>query len=181
MVGRLFTVCSMEIMIVILVCALLVFGFLLRRPKWQDPESTQADTQALQAYEARPGLFVNGSERALFAALNRHKPDGFHVMAKVRLEDILRVRGDIKDGRLRWKYRGRIKSRHVDFVICDNAGQFLCAIELDGSSHRSDEAEMVDGFKDAIFKHAAMRFFRIRTGGNFDQHARKLWFDILPN
>lgn len=151
---------------------------MLRRPKWQDPASTQADPQALQAYEARPSLFVNGSEKSLFAALNRYKPVGFHVMIKVRLEDVLRVSGNIKDGRLRWQYRGRIKSRHVDYVICDDSGQFLCAIELDGSSHIGGEAEMVDGFKDAIFKHAGIRLLRLKTGVNFDQYSQKLWLDI---
>ncbi len=181
MFAVLFTICSMEIVVVILVCALLVFGFLLRRPNWQDPGSTQADAQALQAYEARPSLFVNGSERALFAALIRHKPGGYHVMTKVRLEDILRVSGDIKDGHLRWQYRGRIKSRHVDFIICDAGGRVLCAVELDGNSHRSDEAKMVDGFKDCIFKHAGLRLSRIKTGVNFDQYAQNLWSDNLSN
>lgn len=177
----LFTICSMEILVIIAVGAVLVFGFLLRRPKWQDPGSTQADAQALQSYEARPSLFVNGSERALFAALNRHKLEGFHVMVKVRLEDILRVRNDVKQGRLRWQYRGRIKSRHVDFVVCDESGRVLCAVELDGNSHRNKEAQMVDGFKDAIFKHAGLRLLRIRTGVNFDDYARKLWLDISLN
>lgn len=160
---------------VIVVCILLVLGFLLRRPKWQDPQSTLASAEIVRAYEARAGLFVNRSELALFAALNRHKPDGLHVMVKVRLEDILRVGHNIKDGRLRWQYRGRIKSRHVDYVICDAGGRFLCAIELDGSSHINIEAEMVDGFKDAIFKHAGLQLFRIKTGDNFDSVSRNLW------
>ncbi len=165
----------MEIIGIICVAVLLLLGFLWRPTKWQDPKSTQADADALQAYEARESLFVNRSELVLFAALTRHKPDGFHIMVKVRLEDILSVRRDIKDKRLRWQYRGRVKSRHVDYVICDGAGAVLCALELDGTSHRNGEAEMVDGFKDAIFKNAGLRLLRIHTGANFDEFAQKLW------
>lgn len=171
----------MEIIAVILVCGLLVSGYFLRPKKWQDPGSTQAGELALQAYEARPSLFVNSSERALFTALNRRRPDGFYVMAKVRLEDVLRVGEHIKDGHLRWQYRGRIKSRHVDFVICDDKGRFLCAVELDGRSHRSGEAEMVDGFKNAIFEHAGILLFRVKTGVDFDAYSQNLWQKIRPN
>jgi len=168
----------MELLGIIFVCIVLMLGFSLRSlswPNWQDPQSTSANAETVQAYEVRAGLFVNRSELALFTALNRHKPYGLHVMAKVRLEDILRVGHSIKDGRLRWQYRGRIKSRHVDFVLCDAAGRFLCAVELDGSSHINSEAEMVDGFKDAIFKHAGLQLFRIQVGDNFDRVSRNLW------
>jgi len=165
----------MELIGIIFVCVLLVFGFLLRRPKWQDPQSTLANAETLRAYTARAGLFVNRSELALFSALNRHKPDGLHVMSKVRLEDILRVGHEVKDGQLRWQYRGRIKSRHVDFVLCDDVGRFLCALELDGSSHANTEVEMVDKFKDAIFKHAGVKLLRVNTGDNFDRVSRNIW------
>jgi len=161
--------------VIIVVSILLVFGFSLRRSKWQDPQNTYADADTVRAYTARESLFVNRPELALFTALNRHKPGGSHVMAKVRLEDILRVDHAVKDGRLRWQYRGRIKSRHVDFVLCDAAGRFLCALELDGNSHENAEAKMVDGFKDAIFKHAGLKLLRVNTGDNFDFVSRNIW------
>ncbi len=171
----------MEYIVIILICAFLGIGFFLNQPNWQDPKSTQADAQTLQAYEARPSLFVNASERALFSALIRHKPDKYFVMSKVRLEDILQVKGAIKHGRLRWQYRGRIKSRHVDFIICDAEGRFLCALELDGKSHKRDVAEMVDGFKDAIFQYAGLSLLRVQTGVNFDQFSKALWQKIEEN
>lgn len=165
----------MEVLGIIFVCILLVFGFLLHRPKWQDPRSTQADVATLQSYQLRQSLFVNRSELALFAALNRYKPDGLHVMTKVRLEDILRVRHSEKEGRLRWQYRARIKSRHVDFVLCDASGRFLCAIELDGRSHANTEAKMLDNFKNAIFGHAGLKLLRIKIGDDFEHVSRNIW------
>ncbi len=155
-----------------------VFWLVLGRAKWQVPKSTQADKQTILAYEACESLFVNAPEQALFTALLRHKRAGFHVMTKVRLEDIISVRRDIKDPRLRWQYRGRIKSRHVDFIICDERGRIVCAIELDGLSHLDDNAKMVDGFKNAIFKHVGIRLLRTKPGADFDSFVQKLWHSI---
>ncbi len=168
----------MELIGIILVSIVLVLGLFLHKPKWHDPQSTQADANTLCAYKLRAGIFVNRSELALFTALNRHKPQDKYVMAKVRLEDILQVSHKVKDGRLRWQYRGRIKARHVDFVLCDAAGRFLCAIELDGNSHENAQAKMVDNFKDAIFNHAGLKLFRVKIEDNFVQAAHNIWQSI---
>ena len=174
----LFIKCSVEFIVIICVCIALLIGFLLRSPKWQRPQSTQADNRTLHAYEARPSLFVNSSERAFFKALLKNKPAQYHVFAKVRLEDILRVRSDIKNEQARWHYRGRVKSRHPAFVVCDTSGHFICAIELDGSANRGEEAAMVDSFKDEIFRNAGLTLYRARTGVDFAIYTRKLWENI---
>jgi len=169
----------LETLLVLGLCGLLWLA--LRGNTWQRPRSTQADKNAMRAYEARSNLFVNASETAFFAALNRHKPAGYHVFSKVRLEDILQVRADVKDQKLRWQYRGRVKSRHVDFLICRTNGVFICAIELDGSAHRGAEAHMVDQFKDEIFKSAGLKLLRARTGQDFEGFSRVFWAKINRN
>ncbi|PHR59349.1 MAG: hypothetical protein COA43_09455 [Robiginitomaculum sp.] len=166
----------MEIFIVLIICGFVIWVVL--NQKWQAPTTTQADKKTLHAYETRGNIFVNQAENAFFYALIRHMPRGFHVFTKVRLEDVLRVRLDIKDQRLKWQYRGRIKSRHVDFVICKGDGSFVCAIELDGSSHKTAQAELSDSFKDAIFSHAQFPLYRLQTGDDFDAYAKGLWNNI---
>lgn len=169
----------MEIGIVVLICGILAIAYsVFGRGTWQAPKSTQADAQAMQAYEARANIFVNGAEQALFNALLRHKLQGYHVFTKVRLEDILQVRTSIKDAREKWQYRGRIKSRHVDFLICDRGGAYVCAIELDGAAHHNAEAQMTDDFKDTIFLHAQLPLYRVRTGEDFSQYSQALWTKI---
>ena len=168
-----------DILLVLGLC--LILWLALRGGSWQRPRSTKADKNALRAYEARENLFVNGAETAFFAALNRHKPAGYHVFSKVRLEDILQVRTDIQNRQARWKYRGRIKSRHVDFLICRTGGAFICAIELDGSAHRGREAHMVDQFKDEIFANAGLKLLRVKTGDDFGAFSRALWAKINRN
>lgn len=166
----------MEIGIVLLICGILAVGFMLYgKGTWQAPKSTQADAQTLRAYETRPSIFVNTAERVFFKTLLRHMPHGYHVFAKVRLEDILTVRQDIKIPKLRWQYRGRIKSRHVDFAICNAQGEYVCVIELDGGSHQNTDAEMVDNFKNAIFHHAHLPLYRVQVGQDFDAFSRKMW------
>lgn len=160
----------------ILLAALLLLWLVFRlRRKWTPPHSTPADALTLKGYQVCDSLFVNAPERALFQVLVRTKPRHGHVMSKVRLEDILSVRDEIKDGRLRWRYRQRIKSRHVDFALIDEEGRFLCAIELDGTAHNNAQVQMVDDFKDRIFKNAGLPLIRLRTDQDLPRAARQIW------
>lgn len=52
---------------------------------------------------------------------------GFIICPKVRMEDFLSV--TVKDKRQLMKYRGYIKSRHIDFMICDSA-LHICSCEI---------------------------------------------------
>ncbi|MEE9272454.1 MAG: DUF2726 domain-containing protein [Robiginitomaculum sp.] len=151
-----------------------VLALVLWKP-WRAPKSTPANKKTLQAYEMRRSVFVNGAEVAFFKALLASKPDNAHVFTKVRLEDILRVRKFIKDQKQVWKYRGRIKSRHVDFALCDNDGQFICVVELDGQAHTKPENILVDRFKDTIFQNAGLDLYRVKVGDDFYQAAREIW------
>lgn len=163
----------MEIIIVLILCVFL--AYFVFTPKWQAPTTRPADKKTMRAYETRTNIFVNAGESAFFYALIRHMPNGYHVFTKVRLEDILRVRTDIKDQKLKWQYRGRIKSRHVDFVICKSGGEFVCAIELDGTSHQTENAQLSDTFKNAIFKNAGLPLHRVLMGTDFDVFSREFW------
>jgi hypothetical protein len=156
---------------------ILIIWAVLRQRTWQRPTTKTFGTRTLNAYQVRESLFVNTPEQALFTALVRHVPQGWHVFSKVRLEDVLSVKTSVHEPRLRWQYRGRIKSRHVDFLLCHNNGQFICAVELDGCAHMSAEARQNDLFKDEIFKRAGLPLLRVKTGEDFDHFARhfKSW------
>lgn len=70
---------------------------------------------------------------------------GFIICPKVRMEDFLSV--TVKDKKQLMKYRGYIKSRHIDFMICDSALHILAGLELDDRSHNSANAQKTDLFK----------------------------------
>jgi len=73
--------------------------------------------------------------------------------------------------------RGRVKSRHVDYLITDGQGIPKAAIELDGSSHNK-EAYAADMLKDGIFEAVGLPLIRVRTGTDYSQAARRILSEI---
>jgi len=140
------------------------------------PKTTGSDARTYNAYERAESLFVNASERAFFNSLRRALPSEYHLHSKVRLEDIVRVKKVIT-GKAHWHLRGRVKSRHVDYLITDIDGVPKAAIELDGSSHNK-EALNADILKDGIFEAVGLPLIRVRTGANYSQAARRILAQI---
>jgi len=140
------------------------------------PKTLPSDARTYAAYERVESLFVNRSEQAFFNALRRVLPSEYHLHSKVRLEDIVRVKKAIK-GQAHWHLRGRVKSRHVDYLITDVAGVPKAAIELDGSSHNK-EALNADILKDGIFEAVGLPLTRVRTGADFTKAARRILSQI---
>lgn len=167
-----------EIGVTGLVIALLAFWVLWPREGFKPPQTQPISQSALSCFEAAPSLFVNKSETALFSALSIHMPSDCHVMAKVRLEDILRVKTSIKDSKLRWHMRGRVKSRHVDFLIINSRGKLLLAVELDGNVHNQREVRQADYVKDALFSACNVPLIRISTGQVFSNVAQQIALQV---
>ena len=86
------------------------------------------------------------------------------ICPKVRLEDFI----DVTDKKNRMKYRGYIKSRHVDFIITDSKLNLLCGIELDDPSHQKPEAAKTDAFKNELFQTINIPLFRIDTTTKYE-------------
>lgn len=89
----------------------------------------------------------------------------YMICPKVRLEDL----ADVTDRQNILKWRGYIKSRHVDFILTDNKLNVLTAIELDDSSHNSDKAQKIDEFKNNFFIKIGIPLFRIRIGQDYNE------------
>ncbi|MDO8523482.1 MAG: DUF2726 domain-containing protein [bacterium] len=123
----------------------------------------------------RKDYLLSATERKFFYALEQiaHK-NNYHVFAKVRLEDLLWLPKNTED---RWSFRGRIKSRHIDFVLCDHENiKPLLAIELDDSSHLSEKAQKTDDFKNRALKDAGLPLLRFphQNFYNADEIASKI-------
>lgn len=81
------------------------------------------------------------------------------ICPKVRMEDFLIV----TDKKNTLKYRGYIRSRHIDFMICDSKLYLLAGIELDDNSHYNKKTMEIDEFKNKVFQTIKLPLFRIRV------------------
>lgn len=88
------------------------------------------------------------------------------ICPKIRLEDFINVK--VMDSKEKMKYRGYIKSRHVDFIICNNMLNILAAIELDDPSHNTAKAKQTDEFKNELFRSVGIPLFRIKTNSDYN-------------
>ena len=79
------------------------------------------------------------------------------ICPKVRVADIVSIKKGTKDWQ---KWFNKIKSKHVDFLLCDYDMNIVLLIELDDRSHETERAQRNDRLKNAIF---GDRLVRIRT------------------
>lgn len=96
------------------------------------------------------------------------------ICPKVRLEDFI----EVKDSNNKSKWRGYIKSRHVDFIITDAKLNIKAAIELDDKSHNSSKAQNTDNFKNNLFKTIEIPLFRIKTGLDYNEAVTNIIKDL---
>jgi very-short-patch-repair endonuclease len=94
--------------------------------------------------------------------------NNFLLFAKVRLEDLLWLPAGI-ERKDRFGLRGRIKSRHVDFVLCDKQNiKPLLVIELDDSSHNTQKGIERDDFVDRALRDAGLSILHQKVQYSYD-------------
>lgn len=114
-------------------------------------------------YKKRP-LLTNSEYLFWKEMYPKMKKAGVIVCPKVRMEDFLTV--DVKSEKKgkRQAYRNRIKSRHIDFILCDKSLNMVAGVELDDKSHKYNVSTIEgDALKNQIFKDIGVRLFRIPT------------------
>ena len=79
------------------------------------------------------------------------------ICPKVRVADIVSIKKGTRDWQ---KWFNKIRSKHVDFLLCDYDMNIVLIIELDDRSHETERAKRSDALKNAIF---GERLVRIRS------------------
>jgi len=117
-------------------------------------------------YDACPPL--TPAERSFWQVLQQCLPDGYVLLAKVRLADIVNVKKGF-DAKTRQAHFNRISRKHADFVICDAVEMMPRAvIKLDDASHQARRSSERDEQKDRIIEGAGIRLLRIRAQRAYD-------------
>lgn len=110
-------------------------------------------------YQKRTCLFTP-AERKFLLALEQVLPPDCRVFGQVRLADVL----DIRPGLTRSQWGSafaRIKSKHLDFVICDDSSlEILFAVELDDSTHQRPDRIERDDFLNQAMSRAGIPLLR---------------------
>lgn len=115
------------------------------------------------AYRLDPYL-LSKAEYSFYRVLRKILGNQYDVFAKVRLADIVKVKG----GRDYQSAFNRIASKHVDFVICDMTSKVLMVVELDDSSYRQTRAQQSDQFKDGLFEAVGLRCVRFKAQRSYN-------------
>lgn len=133
---------------------------------------------SLLSYQKKDRV-MNDSEHALFINLQKALGDAYIVLSKVRIEDFVEVKKEI-NSHSKWGLRGRIKSRHIDFLICDYATtKPLLAIELDGKSHNGAKQQNRDHFVNDLYEAINLPIEHIYVGENFLELSQKIKESLL--
>lgn len=125
-----------------------------------------SETSSYMPY-AKCSLLTDTEQFFYTVLLHEARKRNLQVCPKVRLEDIICV----TDTENKNKYRGYIKSRHVDFVLIDEYCETVAAIELDDPSHNTEAAAKIDAFKDELFAAVEIPLIRIDVE---DDYSREL-------
>lgn len=122
------------------------------------PKPTDKNAVYQNAYEAT-NIFTKNERnnyRTLKVAADKK---GYIICPKVRLADIVKPRNDPQ-----YMARfGKIKSKHLDFVIYDSS--MICikaVVELDDNSHNRPDRKERDEFVDFILNDCGIRIIRTR-------------------
>jgi hypothetical protein len=119
--------------------------------------------------------FLLSKPEKYFYNVLREVFESYTILAKVRLADL--VGADKRHSAWQANFN-RIRSKHVDFVICDAWLCPLIAVELDGSSHQRFDRRQRDQVVDQILKDASLEIVHVpRQKRYFHKEIRQL---LLP-
>ena len=124
-----------------------------RVPEEQNPEAVDYS----QAYQAK--YLLTGNEWHEYKKLRQYAAKkGLIICPKVRLLDIVEPR----KGQNYRSLMGKIQSKHVDFLICDQDLRIKGVVELDDGSHDTQDRKERDEFVDLVLQSVGYTVVRTR-------------------
>ena len=112
--------------------------------------------------------FFTIAEKNFFKILNEiTNKNNLILFSKVRVADLLYISKKSNN----WiTHLNKIKSKHIDFLICDNRNiKPLLAIELDDSSHNRYKRQQRDNFINQAFNDSELPILRVKVSYNYDK------------
>lgn len=145
-------------------CLGFLFSF-LRKPSNEVPSREREENELAKEYHyTRNETLLSVAENSFFHVLNQVFTNDYNVFSKVRLADIISVKGK------RWQQGfNKIKAKHIDYIIVESGtSKILLAIELDDSSHNTKKAQKSDEVKDECLGEAGVPILRIKAAHSYN-------------
>lgn len=143
---------------------ILIIGIKKRKKKKQNTEfKTYTENDKIYPYKKKK--LLTQTEYHFYMTLKEECDErNLLICPKVRMEDYI----DITTNKEKQKYRGYIKSRHIDFLICDKELNIIAGLELDDNSHNNPKTQKTDELKNNIFKNINIPLMRVNvTSGRY--------------
>lgn len=119
--------------------------------------------------------FMSPAELSFYKVTTNVLPDGYVMMAKPRIADMLFVPRGTKGS---WAFQNKIQSKHVDFLICDTQTMTpRLVIELDDKSHDRSDRQERDNFVDEAFRVAGIAIVHVRAQSSYVPSEMRAMFD----
>ncbi len=131
------------------------------------PNDSQYQTVTDKHFFKRDSLLTK-TETAFYNTLKKTLLQEEIIVIKPRLEDVIGASFIPRNKTKHQANRGKIRSRHFDFVICNKNIKPLFAIELDDKSHNTNHAKKIDGFKNNLCLSVQLRLLRIPVETTYD-------------
>lgn len=161
------------LIIAIVIVAALCVIYLMQKKNKANPvgEEPIKDAEPCKEYPYKRKYLLTKTEYMFYNILKK-KCDAKDILIcpKVRMEDFLQV----IDTENKMKYRGYIKSRHIDFILCDNKLNMIAGLELDDKSHQQEKAKETDQFKDAVFQKIDTPLYRVTVGTDYNEELNNI-------
>lgn len=128
-------------------------------------------------YDLQETLF-SPAERSFLGVLDLAVGDKARVFAKVRVADVLTP--EARMGKSKWQQAfNKISAKHFDYLLCHPADlSFLCAVELDDSSHRHQKRKARDLFLKEACDSAGLPLLQIPASSHYQ--VEELREQLLP-
>lgn len=141
-----------EVNLAYIVCAMLVFFVLLF---YLIKSKKQIENNA---YELKK-IMTNWEISTLNEMIN-YAPKEWIICPQVRLADILTI--NYKTSKEKYTKLNKVASKSIDFVIVNESGLPVLAIECDDKSHNKKDRIKRDGFVNNIFETIGVKLIRVK-------------------
>lgn len=172
----------------ILLFFLIAIGFVLTIVAivFASQKKTNTDTTVVEEVPLLPELpkpsfrskeyLLTIAELKFYKSLITYLPSDLLIMCKVRVEDAIEAIEDI------YSNRGRIKSRHVDFLLVKKGNlKILGCIELNDSSHYRSKVIARDNFIRKSFEEAGLKFVSVKTRSFYNKELIEKIFAVFTD